>query len=141
MSQVQCGDAEVERTIEDRVNRLAQWVERNPGKRVTVALSFFEKRFKNNWFAKQEERLYWEQWRVHLDVGPPHVQPQSGDASAAQRHALQTQLQACVLELLRLVNDRREHIPPVVSSDVRPLPPLPAPHRTRKPALSEGSYR
>jgi autophagy-related protein 101 len=125
--QAQCGDAEVERTIEEKLNTLARWVERNPGKRATVALSFFEKRFKNSWFAKQEERLYWEQWRVHLDVRPPHMQPQSGDDTAAQRHAVQTQLQACVLELLRLVNDRREHIPPVVSSDVRPTPSLSAP--------------
>lgn len=136
--QAQCGDAEVQRTIEDKVNRLVQWVERNPGKRVMLALSFFEKRFKNNWFATQEERLYWEQWRVHLDVRPPHEKPQSSDATAAQRHALQTQLQACVLELLRLVNDRREHIPPVVSSDVRPLPSRSSPHA--KAGLSRRSY-
>jgi autophagy-related protein 101 len=41
----------------------------------------------------------------------------AGDGASARR-ALQTSLQACVLELLRLVNDRREHIPPVVSSEV-----------------------
>lgn len=117
LSYVQCGDAEVERTIEDKVHRLGQWVDRNPGKRVTVALSFFEKRYKQNWFAKHEERLYWEQWRVHLDVKPQEADPQPGDGASARR-ALQTSLQACVLELLRLVNDRREHIPPVVSSEV-----------------------
>lgn len=75
---MQCGDAEVERTIEDKVHRLGQWVDRNPGKRVTVALSFFEKRYKQNWFAKHEERLYWEQWRVHLDVKPQEADPQPG---------------------------------------------------------------
>ena len=27
-----------------------------------VCLSFYEKRQKQAWFSKQEERLYWEQW-------------------------------------------------------------------------------
>mmetsp|Transcript_28840 Transcript_28840/g.63170 ORF Transcript_28840/g.63170 Transcript_28840/m.63170 type:complete len:203 (-) Transcript_28840:509-1117(-) len=116
ISYVQCGDSGVERKIEEKINNLCNWVEKHPGKRVTVLLSFYEKRFKQIWFSKQEERLYWEQWRVQLDV----IRPAASDLEAqrVQRHRLlEESLQAALLALLKLVGERKEHIPPVVSSD------------------------
>eukprot|EP00242_Pyramimonas_sp_CCMP2087_P013653 CAMPEP_0198200402 /NCGR_PEP_ID=MMETSP1445-20131203/3417_1 /TAXON_ID=36898 /ORGANISM="Pyramimonas sp., Strain CCMP2087" /LENGTH=173 /DNA_ID=CAMNT_0043870459 /DNA_START=395 /DNA_END=916 /DNA_ORIENTATION=- len=116
ISYVQCGDPGVERKIEQKINILCNWVEKHPGKRVTVLLSFYEKRFKQIWFSKQEERLYWEQWRIHFDiVRPPSSDP---DHLRVVRHvALEAAVREAVLEVLTLVGHKKEHIPPVVSSD------------------------
>jgi len=63
---VQCVDRKVERTIEEKVDLVLHWLEKYPGKQVQVSLKFFEKRYKQAWFSKQEERLYWEQWNVNI---------------------------------------------------------------------------
>lgn len=44
---------------------------RPPSPRHQVSLSFYEKRQKAAWFAKSEERLYWEQWRALRPPAPP----------------------------------------------------------------------
>mmetsp|Transcript_39037 Transcript_39037/g.74798 ORF Transcript_39037/g.74798 Transcript_39037/m.74798 type:complete len:208 (-) Transcript_39037:474-1097(-) len=122
LSYVQCGDPIVERNIEDKINSLCTWAERYTGKNkhVTVSVSFFEKRYKQIWFSKQEERLYWEQWRINLTmVRPCYTQHDNPEAARLVRHnALEESLQACMLQLLTLVGEKKEHIPPVVSSDV-----------------------
>ena len=43
-------------------------VDGNSEVQAQVCLSFFEKRDKGGWFGRQEERLYWEQWRVPLEM-------------------------------------------------------------------------
>lgn len=120
ISYVQCGDAVVERAIEDKVNQLFSWVQKHPGKRATVLLSFYEKRYKQIWFSKQEERLYWEQWRIHMEVIQPNGDVDANSESVRlQRHtAFEEVLQDAMLSILTLVNEKKEHIPPVVSSDV-----------------------
>ncbi len=54
--------------VDDRVEHAIRWIDRHPGKPLQVSLSFFEKRFKQAWFSKQEERLYWEQWKLNLRI-------------------------------------------------------------------------
>ncbi|GJP43839.1 hypothetical protein CLOM_g3245 [Closterium sp. NIES-68] len=41
---VQCGDAEVERQIEEKIGQFSLWLEKNPTKKGQLCLSFFEKR-------------------------------------------------------------------------------------------------
>mmetsp|Transcript_37025 Transcript_37025/g.44771 ORF Transcript_37025/g.44771 Transcript_37025/m.44771 type:complete len:206 (+) Transcript_37025:392-1009(+) len=120
LAYVQCGDANVDRKIEEKIDSLCAWVEKHPGKRATVLLSFYEKRYKQAlWFSKQEERLYWEQWRMHFDVIQPSALDRHSESTRVQRHAaLEEALQGALLNVLRLVNEKKDHIPPVVSSDV-----------------------
>jgi autophagy-related protein 101 len=122
LSYVQCGDPSVERTVEDKVSALCSWVEKRPGKNLTVLVSFYDKRVKQGalWFSKQEERLYWEQWRIHLDVvRPAYRGDPDPEATRRQRHtALEAALQEGLLALLAMVSDKRDHIPPVGSAEV-----------------------
>lgn len=68
---VQCGEPQVERLVEEKISSFLSWTERNPGKQGQVVLSFYEKRRKQGtWFTQQEERLYWEQWYIQLNVAP-----------------------------------------------------------------------
>jgi len=68
--QVTCGDAAVAARVDSEAATIQAWADRNPGKRGEVRLSFYERRQQQGWFVRQEQRLYWEQWRVALTVLP-----------------------------------------------------------------------
>ncbi len=115
--------------VDDRVEHAIRWIDRHPGKPLQVSLSFFEKRFKQAWFSKQEERLYWEQWKLNLRIRAlrQRATSTSGDPNDLQDHhdrqrQLQNLLRATITEILTHVNDKREHIPPVVSSEAVTFP-------------------
>jgi hypothetical protein len=136
---VQCVDRGVERTVDERVQHVLHWMEKHPGKSVQVSLKFFEKRYKQAWFSKQEERLYWEQWDVNISckqsgssmggrAGTRHrSNTTSVDTHDLQEHhekqvRLQSLLRLVLTQILKHVNDKKEHIPPVVSSDTVTFP-------------------
>ena len=107
--------------VSSKVSEVQSWVDRNPGKRAQVCLSFYERRQHHGWFARQEQRLTWEQWRLPLEVAPSHAALQelnaleAESARATQRQALQTALEDCLTRIVAAVNERRDHIPPVVA--------------------------
>ncbi|QDZ22741.1 DUF1649 domain-containing protein [Chloropicon primus] len=135
---VQCVDRNLERTIDEKVNVVLNWMERHPGKPAQVSLRFFEKRYKQTWFSKQEERLYWEQWNINVgcsaQVGAgaqvgmrQRSKTTSIDTHDLQEHhekqvRLQSLLRAVLTQILTHVNNKKEHIPPVVSSDAVTFP-------------------
>ncbi|EIE19548.1 DUF1649-domain-containing protein [Coccomyxa subellipsoidea C-169] len=100
---VQCGDTLVERVIEEKIDQFYGWVEKHPGKRGQVSLAFFEKRKTQRWSligGKQEERLYWEQWHAKLQEAVEQV----------------------MTLIIRAVNEKKDHIPPVTSAAVLTFP-------------------
>lgn len=119
---VQCGDPHVEQLIEEKISAFITWTDRHPGKRGQVVLSFYEKRRKQAWFAKQEERLYWEQWVISINVPQTNysVEEQNFSGSANVRSQREAKLQGAVEEALctivRLVGEKKDHIPPVLST-------------------------
>eukprot|EP00898_Chlorokybus_atmophyticus_P003468 jgi/Chlat1/4121/Chrsp269S03956 len=134
---VHCGDPALDKTLEEKIDLFCNWVERQPGKPYKsgqINLSFYEKRHKHIWFGTKEQRLYWEQWCVHLSV----VQPGSYDTDAerTRRHkALEEALSDVLLQILRVANDKREHIPPVVSPEVATFP-----YELTIPSASDSSF-
>merc|ERR1712072_911401 len=135
---VQCVDRNLERVIDEKVNGVLHWMERHPGKPAQVSLRFFEKRYKQAWFSKQEERLYWEQWNINVSCRQfGTIATQAGlrqrskttsiDTHDLQEHhekqvRLQSLLRLVLTKILAHVNSKKEHIPPVVSSDAVPFP-------------------
>eukprot|EP00245_Coleochaete_scutata_P005555 TRINITY_DN19205_c0_g1_i1.p1 TRINITY_DN19205_c0_g1~~TRINITY_DN19205_c0_g1_i1.p1 ORF type:complete len:220 (+),score=55.91 TRINITY_DN19205_c0_g1_i1:109-768(+) len=136
---VQCGDAVIEKKIEEKIDHFCGWVEKHPNKKGQVCLSFYEKRSRQSaWFTSKEERLYWEQWFVHLHVirpqqsspaaeqDPNMIFTESADAvmeeKQQQQAALEAALRDVILQILRVVNEKKDHIPPVISSDIAPFP-------------------
>lgn len=171
--------------MEEKISAYLTWLERNPSKQGQLLLSFYETRRKQAWFAAHEERLYWEQWYVHVvEFGacqpatrciplsllagscPPSPRLATSPSSVAsegarcclqygfggtvhttvihnsyvinntyvatqlhmtatrvQRQAkLQSGLQESLTTIVRLVNEKRDHIPPVVSSSPLTFP-------------------
>ncbi|EFJ47979.1 hypothetical protein VOLCADRAFT_117751 [Volvox carteri f. nagariensis] len=91
---VQCGEPGVEARVESRISDFCAQVEKKPAELHQLHLSFYETRRKQAWFGTQDERLYWETC------------------------ALEEQLAIVV----RRVNDRRDHIPPVLSPSAVTFP-------------------
>lgn len=127
LTYVTCGDAEAERAVDEKLDALVAWLRKQdlrpggPDVCAQVALSFYERRDKGaRWFGGREERPCWEQWRIPLEVF-------AGDDQAAKEREqrsleLQDVLRGAVQHALGLVNEKRDHIPPVVSADVVSFP-------------------
>ena len=114
--------------MDEKLDALVAWLRKQdlrpgaPDVCAQVALSFYERRDKSaRWFGAREERLCWEQWRIPLEVF-------AGDDQAAKEREqrsleLQDVLRGAVQHALGLVNEKRDHIPPVVSADVVEVAP------------------
>ena len=132
LAYAECGDPGVSRRVEEKIGQFLQWAERHPGKVAQVSLAFFEKRYKQSWFSSQEERLYWERWNVNVRLaGAPAPGGTGGTgsgggggggggggASAEARGSLGEVLD----RVARVVNERKDHIPPVMNSEVVTFP-------------------
>jgi len=76
-----------------------------------AAVSFFEMRHRPGWFAAADERVVWEQWRLHISL-------QQGDAPA---RSTSLALEKALFQIVRLANERREHLVPVVENKACPV--------------------
>jgi autophagy-related protein 101 len=123
---VTCGDPEVDARIESKVATVQSWVDKNPGKHIQVRLGFFEKRQQHGWsFYSKSQRLFWEQWIIPLNlVQVEHSTTIEPEAvyRAKQKQILQTQIESCLTQIITAVNDKRDHIPPVVSEKALTFP-------------------
>lgn len=65
--------------MEEKLQALISWLHKQQQRRLDegvsevetpaqVCISFYEKRDKGGWFGRQKERLYWEQWRIPLEI-------------------------------------------------------------------------
>ncbi|XP_075514928.1 autophagy-related protein 101-like isoform X1 [Primulina tabacum] len=126
---VQCGDMEVERKIDEKIDQFIDRVEKHPNKKNQICLSFYEVKNKQaTWFTNRVERLYWEQWYINLNVahhpkghsGKSHnskilVDPgdTAAEARSARRTALEASLRDVLFQIIRFVNDKKDHVPPI----------------------------
>eukprot|EP00850_Spirogloea_muscicola_P013744 SM000095S24958 [mRNA] locus=s95:153651:154495:- [translate_table: standard] len=85
------------------------------------------------WFGNQMERLYWEQWCIHLAVvrspEATHRLDKVLDGTdmlaeeRTRRHAaLEAAIRETILQILQIIDEKKEHIPPVLSSEVACFP-------------------
>ncbi|KAK4488358.1 hypothetical protein RD792_004117 [Penstemon davidsonii] len=126
---VQCGDVELDRKIDDKIDQFIDRVEKHPNKKNQICLSFYEVKNKQaTWFTNKVERLYWEQWYINLNVaqhpkghfGKSHhskVVVDRGDTAAdersARRAALEASLRDVLFQIIRFVNEKKDHVPPI----------------------------
>ncbi|KAG6396213.1 hypothetical protein SASPL_142357 [Salvia splendens] len=123
---VQCGDVELERKIDEKIEQFIDRVEKHPNKKNQICLSFYEVKNKQpTWFTNKVERLYWEQWYINLNVAQ-HQKGHSGKSTSskivvdpgaeertARRAALEASLRDVLFQIIRFVNEKKDHIPPV----------------------------
>ncbi|GAB2236325.1 hypothetical protein Droror1_Dr00028047 [Drosera rotundifolia] len=125
---VQCGDVEIERKIDEKIDQFISWVEKHPHKKSQICLSFYEvKNNKATWFSNKVERLYWEQWYINLNVVQrPKSQSMKSHLSkvldpgeeSARRAAVEASLRDVLFHIIRFVNEKKDHIPPIPNREV-----------------------
>lgn len=103
-----------------------------------MALFFYEKRLKKNWFqfSKTEEFVCWEQWVITLNLTSP---PQTEQGTYVQlwrekrgtndyieklrsMKSAEDQFRQCLMKILEIVNESKEHIPSITTTDGNPFP-------------------
>ncbi|XP_031482257.1 autophagy-related protein 101-like [Nymphaea colorata] len=146
---VQCGDADLEKNIEEKIDQFIAWVEKHPNKKSQICLSFFEKKNKQaTWFSNKIERLYWEQWFIYMNVVSPksymgkhhHAKArtdsvESTDVSTPRHASLETSLREVLFQIIKFVNEKKDHIPPVPILDCVSFP-----YEITLPSASDSSF-
>ncbi|CAA0832771.1 Unknown protein [Striga hermonthica] len=123
---VQCGDLELDRKIDEKIDQFIDRVEKHPNKKNQICLSFYEIKNKQaTWFTNKVERLYWEQWYINLNVVHPKghygksysskmvIVPGGAEARSARRGALESSLRDVLFQIIRFVNEKKDHVPPI----------------------------
>ncbi|CBI18564.3 unnamed protein product, partial [Vitis vinifera] len=130
---VQCGDAEVERKINEKIDQFISWVEKHPNKKSQICLSFYEVKNKQaSWFTNKIERRSWEYWYINLNVAQhPKAHSSKSHHSKAvvdpgesasedrslRRAALEASLREVLFQIIKFVNEKKDHIPSIPSAE------------------------
>jgi len=115
-----------------------------------MCLSFYEVRNKPAvWFTHKVERFFWEQWYISITVISPKTSGSkshhgkapvvdSGDIMMEERNvrhaALELALRDVLFQIIRLVNEKKDHIPPVIAGVVS------FPYEITIPSTSDSSF-
>ncbi|KAI8930315.1 hypothetical protein BC831DRAFT_395327 [Entophlyctis helioformis] len=82
-----------------------------------ISVSFYERRPRKSWFTKADEDVCWEEWSLLIALTQATTEQQQLQA--------QTQLAKDVAETLmaiaREANEKKDHIPPMLSNDPFPF--------------------
>lgn len=145
---VQCGDAELEKKVEEKIDQFMGWVEKHPNRKSQISLSFYEvKNKQQTWFSNKVERLYWEQWHINLHVMTPKARGKTHskapivprdsalEESSSRRAALELTLREVLFQIIRFVNEKKDHIPPISNSEV-----ISFPYEITIPSSSDSSF-
>ncbi|CAO2830810.1 unnamed protein product [Amaranthus hypochondriacus] len=128
---VQCVDLELEKKIDEKIDQFICWVEKHPNKKSQICLSFYEvKSNKAIWFSNKVERLYWEQWYINLNVVQHHKPISSkshvskvvdsegaSEERSVRRAAIEGSLREVLFQIIKFVNEKKDHIPPIPSRE------------------------
>ena len=104
---VRVDDPACEQAVEEAVSGVAEASSRH-GTKVQLVLSFFQWREKKGFFSSRE-KVCWEQWAIQVairsrDEGPP---------TPSHRQQQQDLLRDRLSEIVRIVNSKRDHLPPI----------------------------
>ncbi|ORY69935.1 DUF1649 domain protein [Pseudomassariella vexata] len=125
-------DAELDTMIEKRAAELDRElsVERthahsggNGGGRGNISVQFFEKKRRKTWYMRAaygggDEEICWEAWTVKVTVAEPRTESER----AKVRKAMEQTLLTSVMKIVTCVNQHKDHIPPITTSEANPFP-------------------
>jgi len=122
-------DPDLETLISTRVHQLVRQLSSttspNSSVRGQIGVQFFEKRRRKagglGWFtggAKQEEEICWEKWRLEVTLATPKTESERTKVTKAMGMTLQR----TALKIVGIVNQHKDHIPPITTSEMNPFP-------------------
>ncbi|CAL9114899.1 autophagy-related protein 101-like isoform X1 [Musa acuminata AAA Group] len=146
---VQCEDHELEKKIDEKINQFIGWVEKHPNRKSQVCISFYEVKNKHaTWFGNKIERFYWEQWYINLHIISPKPHGKSHNTKAhvvtgenafeesnSRCAALESSLREVLFQIIKFVNEKKDHIPPLQNSEI-----VSYPYEISTPSSSDSSF-
>ncbi|KAF2657440.1 DUF1649-domain-containing protein [Lophiostoma macrostomum CBS 122681] len=111
-------DVDLETLIDNRTAALV-WAIESTHRRGQLAVQFFEKkRRKTYFFGKADEEICWEQWTLDVTLAMPRTET---DVLKVRR-AMTKSLQKAAFKIVNIVNQYKDHIPPITTTDQNPFP-------------------
>ncbi|MCJ1394688.1 hypothetical protein MMC18_007568 [Xylographa bjoerkii] len=122
-------DPELQTLIDTRVlqlvRQLSSTTSPNSSVRGQIGVQFFEKRRRKagglGWFTggtKTEEEICWEVWRLEVTLATPKTETERTKVTKA----MEMTLQKTALKIVAIVNQNKDHIPPITTSETNPFP-------------------
>jgi len=114
-------DVDLETLIDQRTAALVRAIESTHHQRGRgqLAVQFFEKkRRKTYFFGKADEEVCWEQWILDVTLATPRTET---DVLKVRR-AMEKSLRKAALKVITTVNQQKDHIPPITTTDANPFP-------------------
>lgn len=68
--------------------------------------------------AQTDEEVCWEQWIVQVVVARPKTETEK----IKVRHAMESSLRKAAMKIVAIVNQDKDHIPPILTSEQNPFP-------------------
>ncbi|KAI1075426.1 DUF1649-domain-containing protein [Whalleya microplaca] len=93
------------------------------GGRGHISVSFFEKKRRKAWYMRAaygggDEEVCWECWTVRVTVAEPRTESDR----VKVRRAMEQTLLTTAMKIVTNVNSKKEHIPPITTSEANPFP-------------------
>ncbi|KAK9236858.1 autophagy-related protein [Lipomyces kononenkoae] len=83
-----------------------------------IVVNFFEKKTRKAWFSKSEEEVCWEEWTINI----LSITPRNETEKVRVAKSAESQLQTIIMKIIDIVNDNRDHIPPIATTEANPFP-------------------
>ncbi|KAF9955316.1 hypothetical protein BGZ72_003839 [Mortierella alpina] len=112
-------DPEVDKLVDEKIAAFVKAVDSNPQSKGQIGLMFYETRTKRTWgFGYTSSEVCWEQWAITI-----HVVTNTNEKDKQRSiKNMEKALSSLFLSILRTVNERKDHIPPITTSDGNPFP-------------------
>ncbi|KAI1878054.1 uncharacterized protein JN550_000236 [Neoarthrinium moseri] len=93
------------------------------GGRGNISVQFFEKKRRKTWYMRAaygggDEEICWESWTVKVTVAEPRTESER----AKVRKAMEQTLLTTVMKIITCVNQNKDHILPITTSETNPFP-------------------
>ncbi|KAF9143971.1 hypothetical protein EC957_002565 [Mortierella hygrophila] len=111
-------DPEVDKLVDEKIAAFVKVVDSNPQSKGQIGIMFYEKRTKRAWFSSTSSEVCWEQWAITFNV-VTNINEKDKQRSIKN---MEKALSSLFLSILRTVNERKDHIPPITTSDGNPFP-------------------
>ncbi|KAF9905367.1 hypothetical protein EC991_001732 [Linnemannia zychae] len=111
-------DPEVDKLVDEKIATFVKVVDSNPQSKGQIGIMFYEKRTKRAWFSSTSSEVCWEQWAITINV-VTNIHEKDKQRSIKN---MEKALSSLFLSILRTVNERKDHIPPITTSDGNPFP-------------------
>lgn len=107
-------DNAIQKTVEATLTTFLALLEQNGESAGHACLAFFSTSLTKTWLSTKEEKRHWERWVIPITLtsGRGSIALSSHERARAA-HETQKSIRDAILYIVRVVNEKKDHIPPI----------------------------